>query len=198
MKRMLIVIIASLFVAVPVYGQTPGPGETVKADVTKVLDILRDPALKGETAKEIKKKKLEQAADHMFDYTALSKLTLSRNWKKLNAAQQKEFVELFRQVLEQAYMDKILSYSNEKVVFDKARMLTARKAEVPTRVVTKSNEIPITYRVYLKDGTWKIYDVVVEGVSLVQNYRTQFKQILSNNPPEELLKQLREKVAKSA
>ena len=90
-------------------------------------------------------------------------------------------------------MDKILAYTNEQVLFDRDTMLSENKAEVQTRIITKSAEIPIDYRVYLHDGKWKVYDVVVEGISLVQNYRTQFREILANNPPEEVLKILREK-----
>jgi len=97
-------------------------------------------------------------------------------------------------VLEKAYIDKILSYTNEKVVFDRERMLSANQAEVPTRIVTSSKTIPITYRVIQKGGVWKVYDVVVESVSLVQNYRTQFNEILGNQKPEQLLQTLRKKV----
>jgi len=173
------------------------PLSTVQADVNNVLEVLRDPALKVETAKEIKKEKLRAIYDQMFDQIELAKRTLTRNWNALDLAQRQEFVQLFRQVLEKAYIDKILSYTNEKVVFDKETMLAENQAEVQTRIVTSSKEIPIFYRVILKDGTWKVYDVVVEGVSLVQNYRTQFSDILAKNSPKELLEILRKKVKES-
>jgi phospholipid transport system substrate-binding protein len=130
----------------------------------------------------------------MFDDVELSKRTLSRNWNSLNVAQRQEFVPLFRQVLEKAYIDKILAYTNEKVVFESETMVSATQAEVPTKIVTSSKEIPITYRVLLKGGVWKVYDVVVENVSLVLNYRTQFNDILAKNTPEQLLEILRKKV----
>ena len=116
------------------------------------------------------------------------------NWNKLNAAQRQEFVQLYRQVLEKAYIDKILAYTNEKIVFDKESKVSENLSQVPTRVVTSSKEIPITYRMILKDGTWKVYDVVVENVSLVQNYRTQFNDILAKSSPEQMLADLRKKV----
>ena len=116
------------------------------------------------------------------------------NWNKLNAAQRQEFVQLFRQVLEKAYIDKILAYTDEKIVFDREIKLSENQSEVQTRVVTASKEIPISYRVILKDGAWKVYDVVIENVSLVQNYRTQFNDILAKNTPEQLLEILRKKV----
>ena len=176
----------------PVYAGAPL--DAVQTNVNKVLDVLRDPKLKAESAKGIKKEKLEAIYEQMFDEVELSRRTLGANWNKLNPAQQKEFTQLYRQVLEKAYIDKILTYTNEKIVFSKENMISNNQAEVQTKVITSSKEIPIFYRVILKDGTWKVYDVVVENVSLVQNYRSQFNSILANNTPEQLLEILRKKV----
>jgi phospholipid transport system substrate-binding protein len=130
----------------------------------------------------------------MFNEVELSKRALGGNWNKLNATQQQEFIQLYRQVLEKAYIDKILSYTNEKIVFAKESMLAGNQAEVQTKVITSSKEIPIFYRVILKNGDWKVYDVVIENVSLVQNYRSQFNDILAKNTPDQLLEILRKKV----
>jgi phospholipid transport system substrate-binding protein len=173
------------------------PLEAVQRNVNKVLEVLRDPALKAETAKETKKRKLRAIYEQMFDEIELARRTLARNWNALDLAQRQEFVQLFRQVLEKAYIDKILSYTNEKVAFDKETMLAENQAEVQTRIITSSKEIPIFYRVIMKDGAWKVYDVVIEGVSLVQNYRTQFNDILAKSSAEELLQILRKKVKES-
>jgi len=169
---------------------------TVEANVKKVLDVLRDSKLKGLSAKEIKKEKLRVIYKGMFDEVKFSRMTMSYNWEKLSLAQQKEFVVLFEQVLEKAYIDKILDYSNEKVDFYKEDMKSDNQAEIQTKVVTSSKEIPIFYRVALKDGNWRVYDVVVENVSLVMWYRSQFKDFLANKTPEQLLENLREKVKK--
>ena len=176
----------------PVYAGAPL--DTVQTNVNKVLDVLRDPKLKTESAKGTKKEKLEAIYEQMFDEVELSRRTLGGNWNKLNPAQQKEFTQLFRQVLEKDYIDKILSYTNEKIVFSKENLTSNNQAEVQTKVITSSKEIPIFYRVILKDGTWKVYDVVVENVSLVQNYRSQFNSILAKNTPDQLLEILRKKV----
>lgn len=194
MKRHLIglSILMFFFSTLPVYAGAPL--DTVQTNVNKVLDVLRDPKLKGESAKGIKKEKLEAIYGQMFDEVELSMRTLGRNWPKLNPAQQKEFIQLYRQILEKAYIDKILSYTNEKIVFPKESMLSNNQAEVQTKVITSSKEIPIFYKVILKDGTWKVYDVVVENVSLVQNYRSQFNSILAKNTPDQLLEILRKKV----
>jgi phospholipid transport system substrate-binding protein len=171
------------------------PLDTVKLNVNKGLEVLRDPKLKPESAKETKKEKLRLIYNNLFDDVEMGKRTLSRNWNSLNTAQRQEFVKLFRQVLEKAYVDRILDYKDEKIVFDKETLLSDTQAEVQTRVITSANkEIPIVYRTILKDGSWRVYDVVIENVSLVLNYRTQFNDILAKNSPEHLLETLRQKV----
>ena len=196
MKRLIVVlnILLLLLFSLPAYAGPPL--DAVQANVNKVLEVLRDPALKANVAmaKEIKKEKLRLIYDRMFDDVELSKRTLAKNWNSLNVAQRQEFVLLFRQVLEKAYIDKILAYTDEKIVFDREIMVSGTQAEVQTKIVTSSKEIPISYRVLLKDGAWKVYDVVIENVSLVLNYRTQFNDILAKNKPEQLLEILRNKV----
>jgi phospholipid transport system substrate-binding protein len=193
MKHCIGLGILVFFLAVlPVYANAPL--DQVQSNVNKVLDVLRDPALKAESAKKIKKEKLEAIYGQMFNEGELSRRTLGGNWKKLNTSQQKEFIQLYQQVLEKAYIDKILSYTNEKIVFDKETLLADNQAEVQTKVITSSKEIPIFYRAILENGAWKVYDVVVENVSLVQNYRSQFNDILAKNTPDQLLEILRKKV----
>jgi phospholipid transport system substrate-binding protein len=193
MHRLFIIpIVLLLLFPLPVSAATPL--DTVEVNVNKVLAVLRDPALKAESAKETKKQRLRTIYDTMFDQVELARRTLAMNWNKLNAAQRQEFVQLFRQVLEKAYIDKILDYTNEKILFDRETKLSENQSEVLTKVVTASKEIPITYRVIRKDSAWKVYDVVVENVSLVQNYRSQFSDILAKETPEQLLETLRKKV----
>jgi phospholipid transport system substrate-binding protein len=162
--------------------------------VNKVLDVLRDPKLKSSASKEIKKEKLRVIYKDMFDEIEFSKRTLVRNWNNFSPAQRVEFVNLFEQVLENSYADKILDYTNERVEFYKENKLSDTQVEVQSKIITASKEIPIFYRMILKDGKWKVYDVVVENVSLVQNYRTQFNDILAKDKPEKLLETLRKKV----
>jgi len=185
-------ILIILILSVPAHAGAPT--DVAQLTVNRVLEVLRDPKLKNPAAKEIKKEKLRLIYKDMFDETEFSRRTLTRNWSKFTPAQQTEFVNLFEQVMEKAYIDKILDYSNEKVVFYKETMIPEDKAEVQSKIVTASKEIPIFYRMILKNGKWKVYDVVVENVSLVQNYRTQFSDILSKNTPEQLLEILRKKV----
>jgi len=194
MKRLFVglSILMILLITTAVYAGAPL--ETVKVNANQVLDVLRDQKLKAPSAKEMKKDKLRAIYVNMFDEVELSRRSLGNNWNKLNAAQRQEFVKLFEQVLEKAYADRILSYTNEKIEFTKESMTSDNMAEVRTKVITVSKEIPIFYRVILKDGVWKVYDVIIENVSLVQNYRTQFNDILTKNTPEQLLEILRKKV----
>ncbi|KAF0158067.1 MAG: putative toluene tolerance protein [Syntrophaceae bacterium] len=178
--------------SVPVYARAPMT--VVETTVNRVLDVLRDPSLKSPAAKETKTEKLRVIYKDMFDEMEFSRRTLTRNWNKFTPAQRKEFVDLFERVMEKTYIDKILDYSSEKIVFYKETMVSENQAEIQSKIITSSKEIPIFYRMILKDGKWKVYDVVVENVSLVQNYRTQFNEILAGNTPEQLLEILRKKV----
>jgi phospholipid transport system substrate-binding protein len=185
----LVLLLAAPALAGPAMDQT-------KASVEKVLSILRDPAYKDPGAKTAQREKLRAVAGEFFDWPALSRRAAALEWKTMNPDQRKEFTDLFSRILEKSYMDKIQSYTNETVRYDKETSLDKDKSDVGTMVVTASKEIPIDYRLYdTGGGVWRVYDVFVEGVSLVKNYRTQFKDILAKNSVEELLAQMRKKVA---
>jgi phospholipid transport system substrate-binding protein len=181
---------------IPVHVLAGVPLDTVKANVSGVLDVLRDPKLKGEAGKKVKEQRIEAAADKLFDYVELSKRTLGLSWNKFSPEQRKEFVEIYRTILKNAYVDKITAYTNEQVNFTKETPLSEGTAEIHSVIVSKGGETPIYYRAMKKGNAWKVYDVVIEGVSLISNYRTQFREILGNNPPEKLLETLRKKVGK--
>ena len=197
MKKMFIGFNLILFLFLPLSLYAGVPLTTVEQHVNKVLNVLRDPTLKGESAKKVKQEKLRAISEEMFDFAELSKRTLGNNWKNFNPHQQKEFIELFQDILEDAYMDRITSYKDEKIVFNKDFMLSDDTAEVQSSIITKKSETPIYYRVILRTGEWKVYDVIIEGVSLIKNYRSQFREILANKTPEGLLKVLRKKVSKA-
>lgn len=176
--------------------EAASPRQAVEGQVNRVLAALADPAFKDQ-AREVKIAKIRSIVNEIFDYTELSKRTLGREWGRFNPAQQNEFVTLFSDLLEKTYADRLLSYSNEKVEFEKETMLREGLAEV-TSVVTTSDgkKIPLDYRLLDTGKGWKVYDVVIEGISMVKNYRDQFRDILARQPPEEVLKTLRERAAK--
>jgi len=187
-------ILLMLCLILPLQLHAEKPLETVQVQVNKLLDVLSDPTLKAESESETEKKKIWAIVDSIFDYTALSRRSLGRNWKRLNPDQQEEFTYLFRRLLGNLYMDRIMTYTDEKVIFIKEKVFSKNKAEVESKIITKSKEIPVSYRMILKNDSWGVYDVVIEGVSLVRNYRSQFKSILKNKTSSDLLRILREKV----
>jgi phospholipid transport system substrate-binding protein len=197
MKKCIVGMTLILCLIFPVSSFSGQPTEAVKGNLDKVLDVLRDPSLKAESAKKAKKDKMRDISEKMFDFTELSKRSLGKNWSKFNPDQQKEFVGLYKSLLEDAYADKIMLYADVKIVFSKEVALTEKTVEVQSTVLRKSGEIPIYYRVVMKDGVWRVYDVVIEGISLINNYRSQFKEILVNKPPESLLETLRKKVGQA-
>ena len=185
-------------VILPAYLYAATPTETVKVEVDKIVDMLQTPGFKSQP-KETQIAKIREIINRVFDYEALSRRTLGRNWRKFSDAQQQEFMKLFSDLLEQVYADRILAYTDQKILFDRESDLGRGKAEVQSKIVTADGrQIPLNYRLFDKDGQWKVYDVVIEGVSMVENYRTQFRDILSKNPPEELLNILRKKVGEGA
>jgi len=198
MKRQPVIILLILFLALPVSAsaQADRALDFVRTSVDKVLTILRDPAYKEESTREIQRQKLRTLVETLFDYDEISKRALGRNRKAFTPEQMDEFSDLFSRFLEKIYLDRIQDYTDEKVTYGKATILSKNKIEVETNVVTASKQIPINYRVVFQHEEWRGYDVLIEGVSLVRNYRSQFNKILQKKTPEDLLQQLRDKVNK--
>jgi phospholipid transport system substrate-binding protein len=196
MKKGVIGVLLILSLMLPLDARSAVPLDMVKSHINKVLEVLRDPALEGNSGRKVKKEKIQTISEEMFDFTELSKRSLGQNWEKLNPDQQKEFIKLYQSLLEETYAEKITGYTNEKVVFKKEVNLSENTAEVQTTILTKTSEVPIFYRLIEKNGSWRVYDVVIEGVSLVSNYRTQFREILASKTPEALLEILRKKIGK--
>jgi len=196
LKETIIATILIQCLIIPISAFAGAALETVKGHCDKALEVLSDPALKSESTQKVKKDRISAISVKMFDFTELSKRTLARNWEQFNPDQQREFIELYRSLLEDAYAAKILAYNDEKIVFTKEVPLSEKTVEVQSTLFRKTDEIPVYYRVILKDGMWRVYDVVIEGVSLINNYRSQFREILSHKSPESLLETLRKKMGK--
>lgn len=188
--------LAVVMLLAPLQASAAGAKETVEVQVNKVLKALADPGFKDQP-RDAKIAKIRSIVNEIFDYTELSKRTLGREWPKFNPQQQTEFVKLFGDLLEKTYADRLLSYSNEKVVFEKESALRDDQSEVTSNIITgDGKKIPLDYRMIRKDGNWRVYDVIIEGISLVKNYRDQFRDILAKDQPEEVLKILRDRAAK--
>jgi phospholipid transport system substrate-binding protein len=187
-------VMIGLFIFVAMTAHAEEPLKIIENRVDRIVKILGDKGLE----EDAKVKQLEMAADETFDYVYLSRMTLGRNWLKLDDGQRSEFVDLYRRLLEKNYMGQLLAYTDEKVVFNRQTMLSDTKAEVDSNVVSSDKKIPIAYRLIRRDGDWKVYDLVIEGISLVSNYRTQFNDILSRQTPAEMLVILRKKVTEKS
>ncbi|OPY60697.1 MAG: putative phospholipid-binding protein MlaC precursor [Syntrophorhabdaceae bacterium PtaU1.Bin034] len=171
--------------------------EIVKSHVNSVLKVLRNPALKGEKGEKQKRAEIKEEANKLFDFVELSKRTLGLGWNRFSQEQRKEFVRLYKELLEETYIDRITAYTNEKVEFTEAVPLGGNTVEVRSVVTAKTGQVPINYRVMNEGGGWKVYDVVIEGVSLIANYRTQFREILANQQPEALIDTLKKRVGET-
>ena len=199
MKKRLFVFCFFFFAALvvtPLQTDAATGKESVEKQVNKILEKLKDPAFK-EQPKDAKIAEVRKIINEIFDYSELSKRTLGRHWKKFNDAQKEEFVTLFSALLENVYADRILAYTHEVIEFGKETELKKGRVEVESNIITSDNKkVPLNYRMILKDNQWRVYDVVIEGVSMVKNYRSQFQQILSKKSPEDLLETLRKKTQK--
>ena len=191
------ILMLAILIVLPLQTYAATPQETVEAGVNKVLKTLSDPAFKAQS-KDQKITAISTEIESVFDFEELSKRTLGREWKNFSAEQQTEFVKLFKELLQGVYADRLLAYSDQKVIYDKEIMIKEGQAEVQSYLQTSDGtKIPLFYRMTDKSGSWKVYDMVIEGVSMVKNYRTQFREILSNGSPDKLLEVLREKSKKS-
>lgn len=166
--------------------------QVIERQVHRVLEVVDDSSMKDRMEKEAK---IQSIVDEIFDYTELSKRTLAVHWNSFRPDQREEFIDLFGKLLRRIYMDRILAHTNEKVVFGKEVKLSENRVEVESQLVMPSRSIPIGYRMIFQQNQWRVYDVVIEGVSLVQNYRSQFRGILARENPEALLRLLRQRVS---
>jgi phospholipid transport system substrate-binding protein len=187
-QRLITIILAlSVLASVPALAGTPGgPGETLEKSVNRIIDILKNPDLAGVAQDKPRRVRLIEAIDGVFDSAELARRAVAKDWDGFSADQKERFTQAFRKLLERTYMDRIESYTDQKVQYLGETMHGDDKAEVATKVVSKGVDIPISYRMIKKD-VWRIYDVVIEGVSLVQNYRNQFGQILMKENPDQLI-----------
>ena len=194
MKRIrLNIICLTILLILPVQVLAVGAKDTVQAQIDKMLTSMKQPGFKDQPH-EAQVAEVRKVINEVFDYNELSRRTLGREWKKFSPEQQTEFIDLFQQVLENVYADRILAYTHEKIEFGKETELKKGRVEVESYIITTDNKkVPIFYRMSDKSGQWRVYDVVIEGISMVKNYRGQFRQILSNKKPEDLLQTLREK-----
>ena len=155
--------------------------------------VLKDPHLKPPAKLRERRDQLKQILFARFDFTEMAKRSLGANWRRRSPQEQEEFVRLFTDVLERAYADIIESYSDEKIIYLNER-IDGGFADVNSKITTaKGEEYSINYKAHFVGSEWKVYDVVAENISLVNNYRAQFHRVISNASYEELVRRLKDK-----
>ncbi len=169
------------------------PSDQLRGAVDRVLKTLDDPSLRGEGKLMDRRAAVRKIANEIFDFSEIAKRSLARHWQPLSDAQRTEFVGLFADLLERSYISKIETYGGEKIQYTGERV-DGDLSTVSTRIITKNGtEVPVDYRMIKRGDHWLVYDVSIEGVSLVSNYRTQFNKIIQTSSYNELVSKLRNK-----
>ena len=172
------------------------PTDQLQGQVDQVIKLLDDPALKDRPAE--RRAQVRKMAEDIFDYPDTARRALGPHWNARTPQERDEFTRLFGDLLDRAYISKIDLYQGEKVKWV-GEQVNADDALVKTTIQTKSgNEVPVDYRMHLKDSRWRVYDVVIEGVSMVSNYRTQFNKIVQTESYDSLVQKLRARGATPA
>lgn len=188
-KRFLLILTASIFM---VSVACASPTEDVKKTVDEVVRIVADKQMKKNEVK--RRNALKKTISVIFDYSEMAKRSLAKHWSARTDAEKKQFTELFATLLENSYAGKIESYNNEKIVYIKEYQEDDGHAVVKSKVVTAArDEFTLDYHLFKQNGKWMVYDVVIEGVSLVSNYRSQFNKTITANGYDTLVKKLKSK-----
>jgi len=190
LKRCWLLFMSMILLAGNVALASPGPMAQAHATVDEVMAILKEASLE----KTVRREKLSSAIKARFDFAEMSQRILAVNWKTASPAQREQFIKTFSDLLERNYIGRIEAYTDEKIDFVKER-IQGNRAAVDTLIITKNTEIPISYRMVEENGQWMVYDVVIESVSFVNNYRSSYGEILKKEGFDGLLAQMLEKLA---
>lgn len=169
------------------------PLEAIKHPIEESLTILKDPQYLDKEKRDIQREKVWEIIRQVFDFEAISMRAVAMQWRDFSDQQKRAFTEVFTELLRNTYLDKIQGELQDEQVIFSGEEIETDKAVVKTRVLSGKTEIPMDYSLYLNGNKWLIYDVKIEGVSLVKNYRSQFKDFLSKEGPDQLIQKLKEK-----
>ncbi len=187
----------SLLLLITAHGSAASETGTPKAVVQQTIDAATEVLANKSLSADQKRKQIEEIVYAHFDFAILSRLVLARHWKELSAEQQKDFVDEFKRHLSMTYGKNVETYNDERAVITAVREEKQGDWTVKSKVVRKdAPEILVDYRLRMGDGRWQVIDVVIEGVSLVANFRSQFQEILASGGPDKLIKLLKDKNAK--
>lgn len=180
------------------FAAADNPTAQIRSTVDRVIALLTDPTLQGEAKKTERHDLLRQTIFARFDFQEMARRSLGPHWRRLTIDEQTQFVVLFKDLLEKAYLDRIQSYNKERFIYTNEE-IDEPYAEVGSKILTaKGEEFSIRYRLLRAGDQWRIYDVVIEDISLVNNYRSQFNRIISKSSYAELVQAMKAKLAKNS
>ena len=192
-RRLALVLALLVLAAAAPKAWAGAPADQLFARLDEVLKVLDDPELKKAGKGQERRQAIRQIANDILDFEEIAKRSLGRHWQMRSPAERDEFIRVFGELLERAYIGKIETYTGEKVAF-LGDTIDGELGTVRTKIVTRQGtEIPVDYRMLRRGDRWRAYDVVIEGVSLVANYRAQFDKIIQRASYQQLVKQVREK-----
>ena len=192
---LLIVLLAGSLVFLPAPVAAGAPTDQLQAAAARVVQILDDPALQGEDRAPERQAAVRAAVTDLLDFTEISRRALGRHWRPLSQAEREEFVGLFRALLDRTYLPQIKLYQGERVQFV-GESVDGDFAAVQASVLTRrGQEASVVFRLHRPGERWLIYDIAVEGISLVANYRAQFDQIIQRASYQGLVTRIRQKLA---
>jgi phospholipid transport system substrate-binding protein len=168
--------------------------DRLRPEIERVIQILEDPALKSDGRATERRQAVRDITGGLFDWAEMARRTLGRHWDARSEAERAEFAGLFRQLVERAFMSKIEQYGGEKIVYA-GEAVEGDQATVRTRVQSRSGETGVDFRLVAQGDRWLIYDVVVDGVSLIANYRAQFDGFLMRSSYPDLVRRMRDRVS---
>jgi phospholipid transport system substrate-binding protein len=171
------------------------PTVQIKSTVDQVIQILTNTQLQGEGRKQERRKRLREVIFARFDFQEMAQRSLGAHWQRRTPEEQTEFIKVFSDLLEQTYVDKIESYNNEKFIYANER-IDGPYAEVSSKMRTsKGEEFTINYKLHRMGEDWRVYDLVIENISLINNYRSQFNRILTSSTYDELILRIKAKLS---
>ena len=164
--------------------------EFLKTNLENVFAVLQ----KKDLSHEARNRKVVEIVTPMFDFKLMAKLSLGKKyWPDFSQDQKKRFTELFIERLRGSYLDKLTAYTDEKVIYE-SPVAVKKKVHVPTQLISKGKKISMLYKLYPSSNSWKIYDIEIQGVSIIRSYRSQFKEILQKGTVDDLLQKMEEPV----
>ena len=193
-KPMSVTLFFFLFcLSIPLPLSAGGPTDLTRTTVQEVLAVLENPRLKPDAREKERRAQLRQVIYPRFDFAEMAKRSLGFHWRRRTPEERREFVEIFTELLERFYLNHIKTFNDGKFFYTRETQ-DKNYAEVDTKIITKKGEeFSINYKLHLINGKWKFYDVVIENISIVNNYRSQFHRVITHTSYEELLRRMKGK-----